>query len=449
MPSQGGAETPIPINFGLTAGQEVAGLFPVLDGEYLIYRVVEPVETDSDSAAERFWLYSVPITGGEPTRLAGPEISVEQLNLDFEVPNSELILFAGARETNLQTVPVTGGTPTVISGGSALPITNYAPSVDGNYVVFAREGEGLYSASVDGDQLVNLAATPNPDSFQISADSQRVVYAVTDASVSPTRQVLYRVPIAGGEAINLLTPVNGASLCEIDESTYFSISPDSTRVVFTAQVGDETRCRLFSAGLDGTNAVELTGGDNQTVSGFQLTWDSERVVYLAEEGGAGGAAATTNLYAVSVAGGSATNLSTPLLLELDSEVPNIFSLVQLDSTSEFAAFAARAQADGPVELYSVRLLDNAKVQISGPSGDDSSGSSGGLGIQYSFRPETGGKQLVYVTEQQPGVRELYLGAFDELAAPVPNPATPTPPPASTPGPMPLSRSLYLPLVENR
>ncbi len=96
---------------------------------------------------------------------------------------------------------------------------------------------------------------------------------------------LYSVPIGGPAAA--VTKLNGAVVAGGNVSAYFLISPDSSRVVYRANQQTASVAELYSAPIGGPagSEVKLNGalvpGGNVTF--FQVSPDSSRVVYLADQ----------------------------------------------------------------------------------------------------------------------------------------------------------------------
>ena len=242
------------LNEPLVLGGEVfaAGIIP--DSSRVLYLA------DQDTF-DVFELYSVPISGGTPTKLNGPMV------LDGDVSgagwslDSSTVVYRADQDTaqvvELYSVPITGGTPTKLNG----------PMVAGGDL---------------GDAAAFLSS-----SFSISPDSSRVVY-VADQDTDNILE-LYSVPITGGTP----TKLNGPLVAVGGDVFVFSISPDSARAVYLAHQDTFDVFELYSVPiLNGTptklNGPLVLGGDVGNVdaifsSGFSINPDSSTVVYLADQ----------------------------------------------------------------------------------------------------------------------------------------------------------------------
>jgi hypothetical protein len=165
----------------------------------------------------------------------------------------------------------------------------------------------LYSVSlVGGGPPVQLDANLPVGSYvydiEITPNSQRVVFNRFTNGV----YTLYSVPIAGGNAIplsssNLPTPSIGA----------FKISPDSNWVVYEGRLLAANTVELFRSPVANPAQMRLNvvlgstiNGDDITNWQFEMTPDSQRVVYMAETD-----SFTSPLYNVSINGGASTKLN--------------------------------------------------------------------------------------------------------------------------------------------
>ena len=120
----------------------------------------------------------------------------------------------------------------------------------------------------------------------MSADSKYVVYR-TDQDTTDVYE-LYSVPITGGTSTKLngiLTPDGN-----VFANNNFQISPDSSRVVYVADQDADDVLELYSVPITGGYSAKLNGiltpGGNVfagTTSSFQISPDSSRVVYVADQ----------------------------------------------------------------------------------------------------------------------------------------------------------------------
>ena len=165
-------------------------------------------------------------------------------------------------------------------------------SPDGQFAVYTHDAEidgarELWSVRVAGGTPVRLS-NPLPGGvsvtvpFEISADSQRVVYLVAQETAGQIE--LYSIPIAGPEGAWI--KLNGELPADGDVSR-FRISPDSSRVVYYAdqQTADED---AWTVPIDGGTPIRLR--PFVTLAGSRVLYgqdtplispDSERVVFYA------------------------------------------------------------------------------------------------------------------------------------------------------------------------
>ena len=144
-------------------------------------------------------LYSVPIGGGPSELLVGLDAMCAPCVITYEfTPNGEHVLFERTESpssTTLAMVPAAGGSETVLSADDVL----YAQSSpNGAGAVYCRrtapETFGLFSVLYDDPDHPWALSPPwsSPIGFQISPDSTRVVYTLTDETMRTGS--LYAVP---------------------------------------------------------------------------------------------------------------------------------------------------------------------------------------------------------------------------------------------------------------
>jgi len=189
------------------------------DGKYVVY--IADQELDGFPQ-----LYSVPISGGTPTRLSEPAFIILLPVLDFKISeDSRYVVFSQnidlsgdllSGNVRMVSVPITGGDNIDLSQGAINDkrlVESFSISSDSQRVVYISDNDTdgvseLYSSLIKGGTLTklnpNLVADGNVDSFEISSDNQRVVYE-SDQTVNNTFE-LYSVSISGGTAVKL----NGA-----------------------------------------------------------------------------------------------------------------------------------------------------------------------------------------------------------------------------------------------
>ena len=205
-------------------------------------------------------LYSVLTVGGPITKISHPDGTHDAFPFRM-APDGERVAFVQyigtPREHVLFSVPVEGGEPTRLSPPLAVPpdfpgIRAIRVSPDGDRVVYAAEQDtddlvDLYSVPIEGGPVTRLggplsrdgADVPSVESrFRITPDGTRVVFLVDPSDDLVVDLVeLYSVPIGGGVATKLSGPmVEGERIF----APPMEMSPDSRHVVFHA-----TRPRTF------------------------------------------------------------------------------------------------------------------------------------------------------------------------------------------------------------
>ena len=241
-------------------------------------------------------------------------------------------------------------------GGSVL---EFDVSPDGQFAVYRAYPSDpedvavpeLFSVALEGGDPVKLNHALPPESYvinwEISPDSQRVVYAVCPEPFVYAMSELYSVPIAGGSA----TRLNSASMGPDDRLYDWTISPDGQRVAYVAEhvpSPPSTRA-LFS--------VPIGGGPVVWLAGFPVSCPTCRIDYEFTPNGVGvvvykyleiGTGALSVVYAT---GGAETVLA---LNVVDWRIaPNNAGVVYeaKESDSESTALFARLFAgDAPVQL---------------------------------------------------------------------------------------------------
>ena len=276
----------------------------------------------------------------------------------------------------------------------------------------------LYSVPLKGPAgagiILNgaLGALRRVSDFRISPDSSRLVYQVDQQT--PTVLELYSVPL-GGPATNGIK-LNG-TLVPGGNVVGFNISPDSSRVVYTADQDTDNVIELYSVPLGdpAVAGIKLNGalGAGGSVGFFLISPDSGRVVYLARQGTATG----YDLYSVPLGGPAATGirLNRPLVLN------GAFTDIQISPDSSRAVYRAEQDTLGVQELYSVPLAGPEAVGIklngtlaAGGSVFELKVFSFGYVRDSKISPDSG--RVVYLANQQTQT------AFELYSVPIKGPA---------------------------
>lgn len=367
-------------------------------------RVVYLADYDARGVVD---LYSVPLAGGTPARLSAglPSGEVEE----FRVAGDRVVfshrVFDGNR-LGLYSAPLGGGQPTRLNpayppgsqGGIGFVELRFKLTPDLATVVFTvdqnRGGQlELFRVPVAGGEAVRLNG-PLPyvnainfsfvEVFQLSANGQLAVFLVRSGT-SGGVDGLFAVNLVGDPApIQLTTTPMDAE--------YFQTTPDGGRVVFYNEddLGEETLRSITTAG---TGLVTLAEVSNRR---FALTPDGQSVLYYTENPAFG-----ENLVREPIAGGAPLTLAT--------EVNPWAGPISFDPAGA-SVFLDRDTSDG---LWRSRLSDGNLVQVSG-LGD----------IDFAQLRFTGDEQYAVVRQNSGGFFSVALadnsvtpltGAFAEVA----------------------------------
>jgi Tol biopolymer transport system component len=217
--------------------------------------------------------------------------------------------------------------------------------------------------------------------FAISPDSSRVVFSAEQGGPAAG---LYSVPITGTVPIKISGP--SSSSLQADD---FEISSDSSRVVYRSN--DE----VFSAPIGGgsapvtLNSALVTGG---SVQAFVISPDGSRVLYLADQD----IDQAIDLYSVPIGGGTVVKLGGP------SHASNRL-FVHLTADSSRAIYGTDQDTPGVTEIYSVPIGGGAAVKLNDalPTGKQV--------IWFQISPNS--DRLVYSTSggvgAEPGMDQLF------------------------------------------
>jgi dipeptidyl aminopeptidase/acylaminoacyl peptidase len=272
-----------------TPGADIDWFTISSDSRYIVYLSDHGVgperhqETDS-----RFELYSAPVAG--PADM-GAKLNVplaEGESIYAVTVSAEATHVVYVKGYELYSAPIAGPADASIrldNQQTASRIDNLEISADGQWVVF-QIGD-LYSVPISGPaaavtKLTDVMATSRVvGQFHISPDSQYVVYSGYETTTSPLE--LFRVPIQGptGAGVKINRP-----LATAEQPLYFQISPDSQSVVYAAHQDDAQKNELYGAPLAGTaeQSVKLSSeveGAGVRPLHWQISKDSRWLVYAA------------------------------------------------------------------------------------------------------------------------------------------------------------------------
>ncbi|MGH8045853.1 MAG: hypothetical protein ACREKL_01285 [Chthoniobacterales bacterium] len=290
---------------------------------------------------------------------------------------------------------------TPLSGG----ITTFAFPTDPNRIIFVGALNTiavaeLYGASTTtaGTQ-VKLSSTPVAGGNVLAAifapDGSRAVYR-GDLDTDGTFEIYGASPTASGTQIKLnTTPVAGGAV-----NSFFNVTPDSTRAIYTGGLITADVLEIFSASTSsaGTqiklNNTPVSGGD--IPNSFTISPNSARVLYRGDLTTDG----TTELYSAST-----TTADTEIKLN-DTPVTNgnVASLaISADSTR--VVYSGDLTEDGVNELYSSSTTASTQITLS-----DEPVSGGNVG-GYVLTQDSA--RVVYSGDlDTDGVTELYSASIN-------------------------------------
>ncbi len=270
---------------------------------------------------------------------------------------------------DLYSTSVAGGTPVKLNVplGTTESVDSFDVSPDGTRVVYSIYDDDLYegrtySVPIAGPSQSSVLMHPPAVSayrFRISPNSAHVVLEGEEL-VSPTyQQVLYSVPLAGGAAVKLYPPLLGGG-----QLWYSQFSPDSNRVLYTADQDKNNQYELYSQAVDGSDRkllYPLVPGAGSFYY-FLSTPDSSRIVYLAAQ-----ESAKYDMFRMLIGGGPSTKLNQPLGSQhwLDS--------VRITQDSNRVVYRLDDDALDFHELYTVPVDGGTRSKLSGSvslAGDD-------------------------------------------------------------------------------
>lgn len=342
-------------------------------------RVVFVADKDT---ANVFELYSTPIGIAAPVKLSGALAVGGSVADDFQIsPDSSRVVFraetSAVNDFELYSTPISASARIALSGPFAVRrILEFQITPDSTRAVFRVDPISspgffyLYSASLLSGELVALAGalaeSHSPISFQVSADSARVVFLSRDPA-NPSDQV-FSSPIASYAPIRISGTYRGESVSVRPGS--YQISPDSQRVVFLADRDTRFAYQLYSAPI-ASNSVEptlisgpvLTSGDVFFV--FRIAPNSARVVF-----GKFSTADGFQLFSTPMVGPASAEIKISATLVAGS-FGDLFGGFQISPDSSRAVFRGRESTSSmTVSVYSTQISTNATapVNLSGPFG---------------------------------------------------------------------------------
>jgi Tol biopolymer transport system component len=221
------------------------------------------------------------------------------------------------------------------------------------------------------------------DGVQMSPNGSRVIYAADQLQDSVVE--LFSASTDGGTAVKLNGPLANGGDVTPGSQLY---SPDGARVLYHADQDNDEVFEVFSVAAAGGSApVRLNGslvlGGDVRPQGLKFSPNSSRVLYTADQ--------LTNemfeLYSVASTGGVATKLSGSLVSGGDVADDAKFS-----PDSSRVLYRADQRVDDVLELFTVGSLGGTPLRVSGDL------VVGGDVVRAEFSPD--GSQVIYLADQE-------------------------------------------------
>ena len=354
VPAAGG--TPVKLNPSLVAGGEVGDFVISPDGMHVVYDAIQ------DTAGVRE-LYAVPIGGGSVTKLNLLLPPGGQVFPPYEIsPDSSTVVYVANElvddDRELFAVPIAGGASTKLSAGSfdyQANFLDFVMSPDGQRVVYrlieSFPTARLFSNLITGGTSTRLGDSDLDEvrSFEVSPDSQRVVFVNEEANV----EELFSTPIVGGVPTQLTGPLPaGATIWE------FQISPDSAYVVYRANPAS-SNTDLFSIGIDGGLITQINDPlHGRSVTVVRITPDSQQIVYRADASGL-----NDELRSAPITGGGSTQLVGPNDDVIVANPQVNFAVQRFELTPDGQTLLFSGVENGITELFALAVTGGVPTRL--------------------------------------------------------------------------------------
>ena len=384
-------------------------------------RVVFRADLDVD---EVFEIFSAPTDGSAaPVQLNGTLTQHGDVGEDFEIaPDGSHVAFLADGRVNtideLYCAPIDGSAPAVrVSVNAAVEfVTVFRFTPDSTRLVFqgrtSDQRDELWCVPLDGSSALEVSDDMPPggnpfDNFTISPDSTLLVY-VADAVTEGLPEIFSAPLDASAPAVKLsATPVANGHMRE------YALTPDGARVIYRADQATPNVFELYSVPIDGSAAplrisrAPTAIADVEDGFGFTPAGD---VLYRADHD-------TDNardLYLVPP-DGSASAVRQNAALQVDESVEDFVA-----TANGQVVYRADADANNVIELYSAPLDGSqATVKLSGTM-------VGGGDVQSRYVISPDESRVVYRADQDTdNVFEVYSAPIDGSSAAIQlNPALP-------------------------
>jgi len=377
------------------------------DSKYVAYIT----EADTDEVNE---LYIVPLAGGAPLKLNPPLIpngDVERGWAYFTLDSKYVIYRADQEVDNrveLYSVPVTGGQATklnqaLVAGGN---VGGFVLDPDGQRLVYLADADTndvfeLWSISVSGGGLFKLNApfTSGGDVgiFQIDPLSNRVVYSADQETDG--KYELFSVPILGGSPVKLNPPIMLAGGGDSGIYSDFAVNPIVPVVVFIAREAGSLGGSVYmipTAGGVTPQKLSFNLPANDRIIGFRISPAGDRVVFnvaTSNDVANRGYAFVGNLYSTLIGGGGNANLTET------AEPYYGVGFFQFTPDGTRIVYQYQKNATTKKRLESSTVQGGVRATVYEPSGSDAP--------LYTYRVSPDSDWVLYTTGADYASRELY------------------------------------------
>lgn len=409
-----------------------------------VFSVLTRITADSTAAVFRANgnLFSAPINGGTPVRLNRP-LPAGGIVFSFQLsPDGSTVVYNADQDTDnvreIYSVPVAGGTVTrlnasMTAGGNSFSSGRISP--DGGTVIYRADQDTdevfeLYSVPISGGSVTKLnpplpsGADVGDENFEFSPDGSTVVFAVTEGTLG--RRALYSVPAQGGPATRLTPPlVDGGRINFLGFDRYRMISPDGSRVVYTADQDTDEQVELYSVPIEGGTVTRLNTPllPGQVVDSLhEISADGSTVVYQTFS-----ESEPSEVFSVPTVGGPVTRLNAPLpstdeVLSFHVSHDGSFVVYTTFPRDAIPPSPSKASASPKGDSSPPNGLFSAPID-GGPVQTLATGFAEGSGLN-DFSISADNQSVIYTADQDtPGTSELYRipalgGVAEKLNAPV-------------------------------